>query len=307
MMKTIRYKGHSLYRWEVGASTFLACPEIGARLMNWYLAFPDGSTRDVIHWPSEADFSNFARVRGGNPILFPFAGRCYDKGAIGFWRAQDNIRRPMPIHGFALKGNFHLAEAHDHGFKATFEPTEGNFAVYPYDYEFSVTYYLSELSIGVDLKLVNREKYSIPWSPGHHFYFVLPWQEGLKRSDYRIHIPAKKAFRHAADGQLEPVKKCSNSDTFDNPELCDRIHTALEHQEITFGPEGGKEEIRLRMGSQKTPSLSNAVVTWTENKESPFYCVEPWMGAPNSPEHKLGLHFVEPGETGVFSVAICLA
>ena len=306
-METIEYKEHLLRKWQVGGSTFLAYPEVGARLMNWYLTLPDGSTRDIIHWPQEADFSNLAHVRGGNPILFPFSGRTFDKGDIGFWRAQDGIRRPMPMHGFARQGNFELTKSHAHGFTSTFQPTEATLAAYPYDYEFSVTYYFSELSIGVELELLNREKIPIPWSAGHHFYFALPWHEGCDRSDYQIYIPARKAFRHASDGQLDPVKKFPNLDTFDNPELSDRIHTSLRHRTITFGPKDNGEAITLRIGSDKVPSPSNALVTWTEDEQSPFYCVEPWMGAPNSPEHKVGLHFVEPGKTDIFSIEISLS
>ena len=37
---------------------------------------------------------------------------------------------------------------------------------------------------------------------------------------------------------------------------------------------------------------------------APFYCVEPWMGPPNAPEHKVGLHYVAPGETQRFSVQV---
>ena len=40
----------------------------------------DGSVRDVIHWPEDANFAEIAKVRGGNPILFPFCGRCFEGG-----------------------------------------------------------------------------------------------------------------------------------------------------------------------------------------------------------------------------------
>ena len=50
-MEKIPYLGHTLTRWRVGQSTFLALPEKGARLMNWNIALADGSVRDVIYWP----------------------------------------------------------------------------------------------------------------------------------------------------------------------------------------------------------------------------------------------------------------
>ena len=85
-MEKVPYLGQHLTRWRVGQSTFLALPEKGARLMNWNLTLADSSVRDVIYWPEIDKLDDFATVRGGNPILFPFAGRTYDRGEIYFWR-----------------------------------------------------------------------------------------------------------------------------------------------------------------------------------------------------------------------------
>ena len=34
-MERIPYLGQTILKWQVGASSFLALPEMGARLMNW--------------------------------------------------------------------------------------------------------------------------------------------------------------------------------------------------------------------------------------------------------------------------------
>ena len=112
-MEKVSYQGQTLTRWRVGNSTFLALPEKGARLMNWNITLGDGTVRDVLYWPENADFSDIAKVRGGNPILFPFNGRCFDQGEIFFWRAADGVRRPMPIHGIARQGVMSLGRG-DH-------------------------------------------------------------------------------------------------------------------------------------------------------------------------------------------------
>ena len=52
------------------------------------------------------------------------------------------------------------------------------------------------------------------------------------------------------------------------------------------------------------PPADAAVVTWSESADAPYFCVEPWMGPPNAPEHKLGLHLVPPGETEIFAVSL---
>ena len=56
--------------------------------MNWNLRMADGSVRDVIHWPENADFGNFAEVLGGNPILFPFSARTFMRVKSGNGKIQ---------------------------------------------------------------------------------------------------------------------------------------------------------------------------------------------------------------------------
>jgi galactose mutarotase-like enzyme len=60
----------------------------------------------------------------------------------------------------------------------------------------------------------------------------------------------------------------------------------------------------VTLGAENVPPPDAAIVTWTESATAPFYCVEPWMGPPNSPEHKCGLHHVAPGQTETFTVAV---
>ena len=60
----------------------------------------------------------------------------------------------------------------------------------------------------------------------------------------------------------------------------------------------------MKVGAEKTPAPHTTVVTWTFSETVPYYCVEPWMGPPNAPEHRVGLHHVAPGETQSFVVDV---
>jgi galactose mutarotase-like enzyme len=305
-MDTLDYHGHSIRQWRLGASTFRAWPEVGARLMDWQIAVAGAPPRQIIHWPANPDLSQPAKIRGGNPILFPFAARTFDKGDLGFWRAADGVRRPMPMHGFARDGAFTLERADDSGFTALLNPSSAAQIAYPYPYQFRVTYSFTELSFWLDLELANLGSEPLPWCPGHHFYFHLPWHAGLSRADYTVRIPARKAFRHAADGHLEPEKAFTEEASFADPSIVDLIRCKLKSNLLAFGPKSGEEDIKIRHGREPVPPPWAAVVTWTENDQSPFYCVEPWMGPPNAPEHKNGLHLVAPGTSDKFSVEVSL-
>ena len=140
----------------------------------------------------------------------------------------------MPNHGFARKGKFELIEKSDTGFVAKFLPCEAAKLNYPFDYTFLVSYEFEELSFRVNFELQNHGADRIPWCAGHHFYFTLPWHEGLDRSNYQINLPCKKAFRHAADGSLSPVSSFDDLTSFDDPELSDRIHTKLTDGNVSW-------------------------------------------------------------------------
>ena len=303
-MEKIPFQGQTLTRWRVGNSTFLALPEKGARLMNWNLTLGDGSVRDVLYWPENADFNDIAKVRGGNPLLFPFNGRCFDQGEIFFWRAADGVRRPMPIHGIARQGEFKVLRLDARGFVAQFIPGEEARASYPFDYEFVVTYRFEPFGLSCEYSLKNLGGVPLPWSAGHHFYFTLPWSEGTKRSDYLIRIPARKQLRQDAAGNLIPGPKLETEENLGNKALIDTFHTQLRGNEVVFGEKGRGGDVRVQLGTEAVPPPDATFVTWTLADDSPFYCVEPWMGPANAAGHKTGLSLVAPGETQKFSVSV---
>jgi len=290
----------------VGASTFLVLPEKGARLMNWNVTLGDGTVRDIIYWPEVESLADIAKIRGGNPILFPFCGRTFDRSEIHHWRADDGVRRPMPMHGFARQGTFKLTRLDEGGFSAQLVPDDEAKAAYPYDYEFTVSYRFEPMGLYVELELMNRGATPIPWSAGHHFYFTLPWTGGLTRRDYALAVPATKTLRHNESGRLVDGPRLGPSESLDNPALIETIHTGLRGHSFALTEVPSGQRLVFRTGFTNTTARDAAVVTWTQEAKSPFYCIEPWMGPPNSPENKAGLHHVGPGQTQKFLVEITL-
>lgn len=303
-METVPFLGQTLRRWRIGASTFLAMPERGARLMNWHLTHADGFVRDILYWPELSSLDNFHKIRGGNPILFPFSARTFDAGEAFHWRDPDGVRRPMPMHGFARQGTFKLSRLDAAGFAAQLVPDKAAHASYPFEYEFTVTYRFAALSLAVEFNLKNLDTRPIPWSAGHHFYFTAPWNDDETRAGYDLRIPATRVVRQDAAGQLEPAPALPASLPLDDPRLVDVIHLGLKQNSAIFGPRSGPGEVRVFHGTNATPAPDAAFVTWTETATSPFFCVEPWMGPPNAPETKTGLHWVRPGQSQSFVVEV---
>ncbi|PTY08206.1 aldose epimerase [Opitutaceae bacterium EW11] len=306
-MEKVPYLGQHLTRWEVGTSTFLALPEKGARLMHWHVTLGDGTVREVIHWPDLQSLDAVEKVRGGNPILFPFSGRSFDQGEIGFWRGPDGIRRPMPMHGIARQGEFKVTRMDERGFAAQLIPNEAAREAYPFDYEFTVTYRFAPLGLICEFTLRNLDKQPIPWSAGHHFYFTVPWADGQKRSDYAIRIPAGRSQKqNQANGEVIPVATVAAQEPLSNPALVDTQHLALKNNTVVFGPAKSPGEVAVKIGTSRIPPPDATIVTWTAAEDSPFYCVEPWMGPPNAPGTKTGLAWVPPGQTQSFIVELAV-
>jgi galactose mutarotase-like enzyme len=252
------------------------------------------------------NLDNIGSVRGGNPILFPFNGRTYDQGEIHQWRAEDGVRRPMPMHGLARQGKFRTIRLDEGGFSAQFVPDEAAKAAYPYDYEFVVSYRFDPRGLFVELQLTNLGSKPMPWSAGHHFYFTLPWSPGRYRQDYLLETTATKFHQRDERGGLVPFTKVGPRETLANPNLVDLIHTGLRREvfAVTEVPTGNR--LHFRSGMANSPAHDLAIVTWTADDKAPYYCIEPWMGPPNAPETKVGLHSVAPGQTQKFYVEITI-
>ncbi len=306
-MERIPYLGQTILKWRVGASTFLAMPEKGARLMNWNVTLGDGSVRDVVYWPEIESLDNVAGIRGGNPILFPFSGRSFDRGEIHHWRADDGVKRPMPMHGLARQGQFRITRLDEGGFSAVFIPDEAAKAAYPYDYEFVVSYRFDPVALFVELQLTNHGRAPIPWSAGHHFYFTLPWTAGRKRGDYLLETSATKYVTRDEQGQLRDGVRVSSRERLDNKSLVDLIHTGLRRDVFGVTEIGTGSRLLFRTSMAGSPTRDLSIVTWTPDDAAPFYCVEPWMGPPNAAETKVGLHTVPAGQTQKFYVEISLS
>ena len=306
MLTKENLQGRELFKWKLGPSTFRMIPRQGARLLDWMLRMSGNQTRSVIHWPEEADLDEPNKIRGGNPILFPFSARSFHKGKYQNWKSPQGDILPMPKHGFARDGDFEIQTEDASSICLKLIPGETAAQAYPFDYEFLVKYQFSMLSMEVEFLLSNLGEEKIPWSAGHHFYFTLPWHDGFRRNHYRALLPGCKAVYQAADGSLVAADFKGGEVSMDDPELVDRIHFRLKQNKVKFGLKNGEEDVTVIVSDAARPLPGATVVTWTESEDSPFYCVEPWMGPPNSPEHKKGLHWVEPGETDRFKVKVTL-
>jgi len=266
----------------------LVSAEHGARILRWTR---DG--REVITWPDDADWSRVLKVRGGNPVLFPFIARHYVDGKNELWRDSAGKIRPMPQHGFARDAKFTVVEDEaDNTLRLRLLDSEKTRTIYPYAFQFDVVVsLLPESRLEVRFETTNRGDQSMPYYAGHHFFLPIPHKE---RADWTLHLPCQSWGHQNPDGSIvhEPAK--TGSLHLDDPALIDRFQ--IQPSDTTITLMNNKSSQRLTFDLEHSNTVSwYAVTTWTEKPESDFYCIEPWLGLPNAIHHGEGLRKLGAG------------
>lgn len=275
-----------------GASLLRVAPQAGGRLLSWHI---DGQS--VIYWPDDANWAEPARVRGGNPLLFPFLGRHRVDGDIGRWRDAEGTVRDVPMHGFARDLPFAAQpDADSHGVRLTLTDSEATRAGYPFGFRFEATYRLADAhTLDVALTTTNTGTEPLPYYAGHHFYFTLPHDQ---RAETVLELPRTQRRHQLPDGTISTPEPGAQRYTLDEARIHDRFHC------LDGAPDTPVRVIAPGLNRTITIDLRRpgsvpwyAVTTWTERPESDFYCVEPWLGLPDAIHNGLGLRWLAPGAT----------
>lgn len=271
-----------------GAATAELAPAAGARLMRWSI---DG--RPVLHWPPDADWSAPARIRGGNPVLFPFIARTFLDGQIGFWRGPDGVVRPAPMHGLVRAARFETVACDAARAVMRIAWDESMAEAWPFPFVFTVEYSLADEALDVAFTVENSGPLALPFSVGNHFYFEIPAAE---RGAWELEGKFASFARQDSAGSIVSAASPSGGGLLSDPEMVDLFH---------IGPPPDGPVLRHRrdgravaFGLSTDAAGANpwyAVTTWTESASSDFYCVEPWTALPDAVHNGLGLRRLKPG------------
>ncbi|MEM9443744.1 MAG: aldose epimerase [Verrucomicrobiota bacterium] len=289
MSREVQFQGQRVIELQTGNSLLRVSPEKGGRLLMWEV-----SGKPVIHWPENADWSNPPKIRGGNPILFPFIARHFVDGQIGKWKDTAGVIRDLPMHGFARAAPFTVVDDDPSTTRMRLVDNQDTQALYPYAFVFDVVYELDETSVRVVFETVNKGNERMPYYAGHHFYFPVPHDE---REQWELHLIAEKWARQNDDGSIVFSKPNDNILSLADPDLNDRMHIlggvgSVPNAELR--KKDGSYKLLFDLATEGFPWY--AVTTWTQTDSSDFYCVEPWLGLPNAIHHHYGLRWIEPGQ-----------
>ncbi|MBN3856068.1 MULTISPECIES: aldose epimerase [unclassified Paraburkholderia] len=282
---------HDILELTRGASTLRFAPWAGGRLLSWQVG-----GEPVIRWPDNANWDQPARVRGGNPLLFPFLGRHFVDGQIGRWRDTQGVEHELPTHGFARDLPFSAdVDADGHGVRMTLADSPATRAGYPYAFRFEALYRLAgDHALDVTLTATNTGDVPLPWYAGHHFYFELPHTQ---RAQSTVEMPPAQRRHQLPDGSISAPEAGETHYRLDDAGIIDRFHVLERTPPATpvrLVTPGLKRAVTIDL--DRPDSLPwFAVTTWTEAADSDFYCVEPWLGLPDAIHNGQGLRWLAPG------------
>ena len=286
-----RFQDQDLVRIGQDENYLLLAPRHGGRLVRWVLR-----GEDILYWPDHADWSRAAKIRGGNPLLFPFIGRHFVDGQAGQWRDADGAIHALPQHGFARDLPFTVASCDESSIALVLEASDDTWTGYPHAFRFEAHYRLIDGGLEVALRTENKGNTRLPYYAGHHFYFRLP---AAQRRQSRLRLPPTTRRRQEPDGRLTAATTGEPVYALYDGRLQDTFHVLQGTGPVTLAMPDRTLEIDLDVPG----SIAwHAVTTWSERDDSEFYCVEPWLGLPDAIHNGQGLRWLEPGQE---ETAIC--
>ena len=214
-------------------------------------------------------------VRGGVPLLFPFAGKPPPGSKLG-------------QHGFARKRPWDVTSAIADDATARLElrlvSTPETLADWPFDFEVRLAVSLFHSRLMLEWAFFNPGSTPMPLHFGIHPYFCV----GAKQA-VRVTGSAGRAF----DNKLGAEREVSVVD-FAGDEV-DLHFTPFDAGGTTL-ERGDGRSVKLAWTEQ-----FGTLVLWTLPGQ-PFVCVEPWTAAGQAPSR----HWVAPGATERLAVAMSL-
>ncbi|MBQ7408372.1 MAG: aldose 1-epimerase family protein [Clostridia bacterium] len=234
-------------------------------------------------------------VWGGRaPVLFPVCGTLKDDRYI-----YNGKSYTLKHHGFARKSLFEITSLS--ATKAVFKmsSSEETKVVYPFDFDFFISYELIENSIKVGYKLINRSLSDMWFSIGSHESFLL---EG-KLSDYSLIFEKKENFISKAVNKKGLI--INEFDDFGQSTNYLSINEQLFKRDTAVFANLNSRNVSLYYKNVKKVDFAfdaPNLLIWTVLGAN-YICIEPWLNLPDYfdsdgiIENKPGILFLKNGKS----------
>lgn len=210
------------------------------------------------------------------PVLFPIIG-CLKGGEYTYKGKVYSI----PKHGFIRNNNkLEVEDKSANSLTLKFQYNEDTLKMYPFKFEFYITFMLDDNKLVVNHKVVNVGEDDMLFSLGAHPGFACPFNEGEEYEDYFIAFEevetastCKVSDAGLTNGETAPVLNHTNQlpltkDIFNEDAL---IFKQLKSRKATLKSKHNDRGIAVSY-----PDFDYLGI-WAK-PGAPFVCIEPWLG-----------------------------
>ncbi len=232
------------------------------------------------------------------PILFPIVGFLKE----GATRIEDSTY-PIPKHGILRGRKTSLLELQENTIRLGFTSDAGTLALYPYPFEFEVSFHVCEDGLDVRYQIHNPGSTSMLFSVGSHPAFALDLS-AAELSDYTIQFSEPETLDlYGLEDNLLVLKQegylTSEREIPLSASLFEQDALIFQHiQSRRIRLVCDRDPVQLEMEIGEAPHLG----LWAK-PGAPYVCIEPWFtynDAADSDgqfEHKPGIMTLLPGST----------
>ncbi|MBK0368592.1 aldose 1-epimerase family protein [Flavobacterium agrisoli] len=204
-----------------------------------------------------------------SPVLFPIVGALKNNSYL-FNDKEYQLSR----HGFAREMNFTLVNSTAETAIFSIQSNPETLQVYPFEFEFQISYTLEDSKISIAYTVINKNKTSMFFSVGAHPAIALP--ENFESYSLQFEKSEKANYYLLADNLISDKTKELDLNEKSLPlhyELFEKdalIFKNLESNALTILE---NKKPYLKVVFTDFPSLG----IWTV-VNAPFVCIEPWLG-----------------------------
>lgn len=209
------------------------------------------------------------------PILFPFI--CSPTGKKYSAKGKEYT---MPSnHGFARDSEFEVLKQTDNSITFVLKSNEKTLSVYPYNFEFIVSYTINKNQVIVSNLVKNTDNDKMYFYVGGHPAFNCPIEKDLDFSDYYVEYDKKENI-------IQSLPDNKNRTILDNENILPINRDLFDFDVIMKdSPVSDKITLKSNKGSRSvTVSFpeSNCIAVWspTGDDNAAFVCLEPWTSVP---------------------------
>lgn len=210
------------------------------------------------------------------PVLFPIVGKVVNNE----YRVYDKTYH-LNQHGFARDMEFEVIDHSEVEVTFGLKWNEETLLIYPYKFEFFITYTLKKNKIKIEYQVNNVDNQAIYFSVGAHPGFNVPLKEGESFEDYYFEFEKNETASITlinSDGLFdrEKVPYLNNEKVIKlNESLFKENALVFDHLESrSISLKSLKSSYSVRVDFEGFSFLG----LWSLESGAPFVCIEPWIG-----------------------------